>query len=389
MSIVRMRKVFRSKLRVKAGKKQVTLASPAEIIFYLIIVIFLVGAYNYFGGPASRRTPEPTAAGRVTSVVAVVNGQKISRPLYDANIQMQQRGELGDVDLTQRRWIKLSTLNSLVDAFLTRQAARKEKIKVSSADIAKEKQDLIEQLLKQRFSDPTNPGDYDRRRLRDYLKKERQTFEQYKTQLGREEFKNPDALREQVAQKKLRELVESRVTVTDQELQDSFTEIKASHILIDPKKTAEKLKAAGQKNVTDQQADAAAKKKADELLQQVKTGADFAKLAKENSDDPGSAPKGGDLGWFKRGSVVKEFEDAAFKLQPGQVIVRIDRRYFRPAEVETLLGDATKARTILGWMPEVSFPELVAEMVREDFRTAQRDQLVQRHGHTIHLRNDG
>jgi len=77
------------------------------------------------------------------------------------------------------------------------------------------------------------------------------------------------------------------------------------------------------------------------------------------------------------------------KLQPGQVIVRIDRRYFRPAEVETRLGDATKARTMLGWMPEVSFPELVAEMVREDFRAAQRDELVQRHGHPIHMRNDG
>jgi GDPmannose 4,6-dehydratase len=77
------------------------------------------------------------------------------------------------------------------------------------------------------------------------------------------------------------------------------------------------------------------------------------------------------------------------KLAPGQIIVHVDRRYFRPAEVNTLLGDATKARTRLGWMPEVSFPELVAEMVREDFRTAQRDQLVQRHGHTIHLRNDG
>jgi GDPmannose 4,6-dehydratase len=52
------------------------------------------------------------------------------------------------------------------------------------------------------------------------------------------------------------------------------------------------------------------------------------------------------------------------------------------------LGDATKARTKLGWMPEVSFPALVAEMVGEDFRAAQRDELVQRHGHTIHKRND-
>jgi GDPmannose 4,6-dehydratase len=77
------------------------------------------------------------------------------------------------------------------------------------------------------------------------------------------------------------------------------------------------------------------------------------------------------------------------KLAAGQTIVRIDRRYFRPAEVDTLLGDATKARTKLGWRPEVRFPELVAEMVRDDLRSAQRDVLVQRHGHAIQHRNDG
>ncbi len=74
-------------------------------------------------------------------------------------------------------------------------------------------------------------------------------------------------------------------------------------------------------------------------------------------------------------------------LEPGQIIVRIDHRYFRPAEVETLLGDASKARTKLGWTPEVSFHELVTEMVREDLRAAQRDKLVERHGHTVYKRN--
>jgi len=73
----------------------------------------------------------------------------------------------------------------------------------------------------------------------------------------------------------------------------------------------------------------------------------------------------------------------------GKVIVRIDRRYLRPAEVDTLLGDATQARTKLGWEPEIRFPELVAEMVREDLRAAELDALVERHGHTVHKRNDG
>jgi GDPmannose 4,6-dehydratase len=65
----------------------------------------------------------------------------------------------------------------------------------------------------------------------------------------------------------------------------------------------------------------------------------------------------------------------------GRTIIRVDPRYFRPAEVETLVGDAARARTKLGWVPTTSFEELVAEMVREDLRTAERDSLVKRHGY--------
>ena len=64
----------------------------------------------------------------------------------------------------------------------------------------------------------------------------------------------------------------------------------------------------------------------------------------------------------------------------GQEIVRVDPRYFRPTEVETLLGDASKARNKLGWVPKVDFRALVAEMVREDLKGAERDELVKRHG---------
>jgi GDPmannose 4,6-dehydratase len=68
-------------------------------------------------------------------------------------------------------------------------------------------------------------------------------------------------------------------------------------------------------------------------------------------------------------------------LKPGQVIVRVDRRYYRPAEVETLLGDPTKAKTRLGWEPKVTFHELVSEMVRTDLEAARRDELVKQHGY--------
>jgi len=65
----------------------------------------------------------------------------------------------------------------------------------------------------------------------------------------------------------------------------------------------------------------------------------------------------------------------------GNCIVQVDPRYFRPTEVETLLGDATKAREKLGWTPKITFAELVAEMVREDLKAAERDELIKKHGY--------
>jgi GDPmannose 4,6-dehydratase len=70
--------------------------------------------------------------------------------------------------------------------------------------------------------------------------------------------------------------------------------------------------------------------------------------------------------------------------EKGEVVVCVDPRYFRPTEVEALLGDATKARRELGWTPRISFRELVEEMVREDLATAERDALVKQHGFTAY-----
>ena len=67
--------------------------------------------------------------------------------------------------------------------------------------------------------------------------------------------------------------------------------------------------------------------------------------------------------------------------QDGRCIVSVDPRYFRPTEVESLLGDASKAKALLGWTPKTTFDELVAEMVREDLKSAERDELVKKHGY--------
>ena len=70
-------------------------------------------------------------------------------------------------------------------------------------------------------------------------------------------------------------------------------------------------------------------------------------------------------------------------LKVGDVVVQVDSRYFRPAEVETLLGDPRKAKTKLGWVPEISVQEMCAEMVAEDLKVAQRHALLKVHGHDV------
>ena len=83
------------------------------------------------------------------------------------------------------------------------------------------------------------------------------------------------------------------------------------------------------------------------------------------------------------GTIVAIEGDNAPALNVGDVIVRIDPRYFRPAEVETLLGDPTKAKQKLGWVPEITVQEMCEEMVIEDLKVAKRHALLKAHGHDV------
>jgi GDPmannose 4,6-dehydratase len=84
------------------------------------------------------------------------------------------------------------------------------------------------------------------------------------------------------------------------------------------------------------------------------------------------------INWTGTGVDEKGFDES------GKCIVAVDPRYFRLTEVETLLGDATKARLKLGWTPKISFKELVSEMMREDLKAAERDELVKKHGYSTY-----
>jgi GDPmannose 4,6-dehydratase len=81
------------------------------------------------------------------------------------------------------------------------------------------------------------------------------------------------------------------------------------------------------------------------------------------------------IAWRGEGVEEEGYDEA------GRCVVRVDPRYFRPTEVETLLGDPSKAKAKLGWAPKISFEALVEEMVTEDLKLAERDALVAREGY--------
>ncbi|TRO25003.1 hypothetical protein EQ826_16205 [Ectopseudomonas mendocina] len=92
---------------------------------------------------------------------------------------------------------------------------------------------------------------------------------------------------------------------------------------------------------------------------------------------------------YRKGQVLHSvFAAAAPFVRPGDVIVRIDSRYFRPAEVDSLLGDPSKAKNKLGWVPEITVQELCAEMVAADLLLARQHALLTRHGYTAPLSLD-
>lgn len=85
----------------------------------------------------------------------------------------------------------------------------------------------------------------------------------------------------------------------------------------------------------------------------------------------------------EKGIVVSVTGDDAPGVKPGDVIIAVDPRYFRPAEVETLLGDPSRAHEKLGWKPEITLQEMVAEMMAKDLQEAKKYSLLKLHGYEV------
>jgi peptidyl-prolyl cis-trans isomerase D len=169
------------------------------------------------------------------------------------------------------------------------------------------------------------------------------------------------------------EALRAKVTVTGQQIERSYNDniqqystpeqVRASHILI--------------KSTGKAEDDEAAKKKAEELLAKVKAGGDFADLAKKNSQDEGSAAKGGDLDFFPRGQMVAEFDKVAFALPPGQIsdlvksqfgyhIIKVTDK--RPATTKTLAEVRTQIEDQLKYEQAQSAAQKLADEVSAEIK---------------------
>jgi len=158
-----------------------------------------------------------------------------------------------------------------------------------------------------------------------------------------------------------------------EEHKDRFTEpekIEARHILIRPSR----------KNKDKEAARKAARTKAESILKRLRGGASFATLARRYSQDPGSAKKGGDLGWFPRGVMMKAFEDAAFALKVGEIsdivetpfgfhIIKVEDR--RPAKVKTLFKARAEILNALSSKASRERALKAIESLKEEFRKAK------------------
>lgn len=316
MSIMRMRRMFHRQRKIKIGKKRVNLPSLMVIVFGLLVIIFIIGAFWSFGSPGQGGGGTMNQQGKGPgTVVGKVGGQAITKGQVDMVLERQSAMFGGPVPLAMLASQRLQAFEQIADQILLLQAAKREGIRVTRADLNKEINDQVEQQINERF--PTQEA------LFKYLQSKNMSRDQLVAQIRQRLAANTEGLRESLLIKKLQEKVEAGVTATDEQVKDWYTQVKVSHILIDPKQfLMPKPAAEGQPQSpppTPAQADEQAKQKAESLLTQIKSGADFAQLARENSDDPGSKTKGGDLDWVGHGQMVPEFEQAAFALKPGEV----------------------------------------------------------------------
>ncbi|NLI00681.1 MAG: hypothetical protein GX446_14445 [Chthonomonadales bacterium] len=271
----------------------------AALIGFSIIAYF--GTSPWGGGSGAAREQY------LSDSIATVNGEPIARRDYEQQAEMVRRRSAGSPAMSAAE--EGLVLSSLVDAAILRAAAKQRRLSVTDADIDK----AIEDIRKvQQGNQKTRLSDEDLLQLMGAL--------------SMNDLR--DTLRRDLLPRRLGESLAGADRLNYDDLAKSYDEIKVRHILI----AVSSAENPAPRGLPEEQA----KRKAEQILKELRAGADFAALANKYTDDPSNqptkwdqksskmvpdgAPKGGSLDWYKRGGGFhKDFEKAAFALKPGEI----------------------------------------------------------------------
>lgn len=218
----------------------------------------------------------------------------------------------------------------------------------------------------------------------------------FRQQLQAAGFGTPDEFRRYLAYQARRELLQSAlvkqlqdkgvirpIPLTDAELRDYYEQVKGQGA---PRPATVSFRAIPVPVQATPEAMAAARQRADSILAKLRAGADFAAMAKQYSDDPGTKDQGGELGWFRRGQMVREFEQVAFRMRPGQISDVVKTPFgFHIIQVERVDPTEIEARHILIAPDVTDSDRAAAKRLADSLADALRhgaaiDSLAQKYG---------
>ena len=245
------------------------------------------------GAPAAPPAAKPVPA-QLPDVIARVNGEDVTKAEFERAVAALEGRAGGPVPTAQRDQVFRNVLDQVVAYRLLVQETHARKLDATDAEVNESLQQIQSQF-------PNEAA------FKEMLTARHTTIDQLRS----------DAKQDIAVQKMIDAEIAPKIAVKPEQLTDFYTKnpdqfkqperVRASHILI------------GIPRGADEEAKADARAKAEQVLKDVKAGKDFAALAKEHSQDPGSAANGGDLGFFQQGQMVGPFNDAAFSLAPGSV----------------------------------------------------------------------
>lgn len=311
-----------------------------KTFIWIMAIAFVFSTFLLWG---MQYSPSMQDTGAPDDTIARVNGKKISYQNFMVAYQNaidQRQSQNPERELTDQEMVSIrqQTLRDLTDQILFDEQVEKNNIHVTYEEITTELKENPPEFLKSSFMNEDGNFDYD-----SYMAALRQADDQVLKSIE-------DALMEYLPRKKLQDKIQASVRVTDLEAWEDFEaqneKAQVKYLLVDanqiPQESVTVTEAEIQTHydnnmedykqeeqrvadyvmfevvMTEEDQQELEETKA-EILEKIEAGEDFAKLAERYSQDPGSAPKGGDLGFFGKGQMVKPFEDAAFALEDGAV----------------------------------------------------------------------